>query len=360
MSTSRQRPEPSKHLSASKVKRKKVTWLWQERIPEGMLSLIAGRPGQGKSLLAAYLAADITKNGGDVIFSNREDPLPQVVRPRLEAAGARLNRVHFFGFTLPDDLVALEGVINTTKAKAVIIDPVAAHLTPSMYNDQDVRTALSPVAEMAVRTNCAIIMITHTVKYVSQKAHPLTAIGGSGGGLTGAARAIFLFGIDPADKDQRALVPVKNNLGPEPMAITFEMDEIDFQDADGNLEATAGRLVFVSDQEKINPLRVLAGDPEVGSSKSAERREAAAEWLTIYLSLGKRPVNELKEDAIQLGMSWSTIRRASEDVGVENFRVGGGKGSYSVWQLPDGHPALVSDDDNNQGTIEGLLGGSDA
>src|SRR5262249_24383245 len=146
-------------------------------------------------------------------------------------------------------------------------------------------------AEMAERTGCSIVMISHTVKYVSSKAHALTAIGGAGGGRTGAARAVFLFGVDPADTTQRALVPVKFNIGRKPLAITFELDEIEFYDDRDRLESVAGRLIVVSDKETINPLAVLT-DPDGArvTGPGAEKREAAAEWLTNYLSLGDRPV----------------------------------------------------------------------
>lgn len=341
--------------TADSVKRKRVEWLWRNRVPKGMLSLVAGRPGQGKSLFAAMLAAEASKTG-EVIFSNREDPLAQVVRPRLEAAGAKLDRIHFFSPTLPDDLPALERVIKNTKAKLCILDPVASHLSVSMFNDQEVRRAFSPAAEMAERTNCAIVMITHTVKYVSARSHPLTAIGGSGGGMTGAARAIFLLGIDPADSTQRALVPVKFNIGPKPLGMTFELDEIEFFDDRDRLESVAGALIMVSDSESINPLSVLS-DPDTARTMGpgAEKREAAAEWLTTYLSLGDRPVNEVREDALQAFISWGTLRRSAEDCEIEKYKEKKEKGRW-MWRLPDGHPALVTgDDDPPSGTIEELL-----
>jgi len=183
-------------IRASAVKPEAVRWLWEDRIPLGTLTLIAGRPGQGKSLLTAYLAAEVSKKG-DVIFSNLEDSLAQVVRPRLQVAGAKLDRVHFWTPILPADVDALETKIRRLKAKLVILDPIAAHLTVAIYSDQDVRRALTPLTAMAARTGCAIVAVHHTVKNVSKNAHPLQAIGGSSGGLTGAARAVFIFGPSP-------------------------------------------------------------------------------------------------------------------------------------------------------------------
>jgi putative DNA primase/helicase len=357
MSTHDKAPRPNDPPTADSVQRKRIEWLWRNRFPKGMLSLVAGRPGQGKSLFAAMLAAEVSKKG-DVIFSNREDPLAQVVRPRLEAAGANLSRIHFYSPTLPDDLPALEKQIRRTKAKLVILDPAASHLRPSMFNDQDVRTALAPAAEIAERTLCSILMISHTVKYVSSKAHALTAIGGSGGGMTGAARAIFLFGVDPADTTQRALVPVKFNIGPKPLAITFELDEIEFYDSRDRIESVAGRLIVVSDKENINPLSVLL-DPDAArvTGPGAEKREAAAEWLTNYLSLGPRPTNDIREDAIQTGVSWATLRRSSVDLEIEKFKERKANGQW-MWALPIGHPALLVDDDEED-PLEGLIAKED-
>lgn len=354
MRSSSSRVKPPAPPTADTVQRRRVEWLWRDRYPKGMLSLVAGRPGQGKSLHAAGLAAEVSQTG-NVIFSNREDPIAQVVRPRLEAAGAKLNRIHFFSPTLPEDIPALERVVRDTKAKLVLLDPAASHLTPSMFNDQDVRKAMAPLADMAERTGVAVVMITHTVKYVSARSHPLTAIGGSGGGMTGAARAIFLFGVDPADTSQRALVPVKFNIGPKPLAITFELDEVEFYDDRDRLEAVAGRLVMVSDSENINPLSVLT-DPDSAriSGPGAEKREAASEWITTYLSLGPRPVNDVREDAIQAGISWATLRRSAEDCEIEKYKEKTANGQW-FWRLPDGHPALIDDDEPVVGTIEELL-----
>ena len=84
-----------------------IRWLWPHRIAYGKLSIIAGEPGLGKSQLTMYLAAAVTKGGGrwwpdcpdhivepaNVIILSAEDDIADLIRPRLEAAGADLNRV---------------------------------------------------------------------------------------------------------------------------------------------------------------------------------------------------------------------------------------------------------------------------
>ena len=67
----------------------------------------------------------------------------------------------------------------------------------------------------------------------------------------------------------------------------------------------------------------------------------------------------MQEDMKQDGLSWSTMRRAAEqDVEVEHYRQRGKDGAQQTWwRLPDGHPALILDDEDEppKGTIEELL-----
>src|SRR5689334_525918 len=131
-------------VRADQLRREPVEWLWGERIPRGMISLVAGLPGVGKSLFGYFLAAETSQNGG-VIYSTYEESLRKTARARLEAAGANLERVLFWNPELPGDTNVLADVIEANDAELVVIDPIAAHLSVSIYNDQDVRRALSPL-----------------------------------------------------------------------------------------------------------------------------------------------------------------------------------------------------------------------
>src|SRR5437868_9047837 len=84
-----------------------LAWLWPGRIAAGKLALIDGDPSQGKSLLTLDLVARLTTarplpDGPgpveplSVVLIGTEDGLGDTVRPRLQAAGADLTRVHSF------------------------------------------------------------------------------------------------------------------------------------------------------------------------------------------------------------------------------------------------------------------------
>lgn len=311
-------------IRADQVKREAVEWVWEERIPRGMISLVAGMPGVGKSLFGYLLAAKASRSGG-VIYSTFEESLRKTARARLEAAGADLERVHFWTPELPRDLDKLRQRILEHQCELVVLDPVAAHLSVSIFNDQDVRRALSPLKVIAEETNAAVLLVSHTIKRPAAGGHPMDAIGGAGGGLRGAARIAFLFGKNPHD-EELLLACVKSNIGPEPPTYAFELDVHDFADV--------GEVAFLSGLGErggsLADARIML-DSARAESKPDAKRSAASEFLVNYLRLGPRPVAELREDAQQYGHKWATIRRASEELGVVKPK----GGPNADWALPD-------------------------
>ena len=127
-----------------------VDWIWDGRIARGKQTIIAGAPDVGKSQIGAYIAARITNgqhwpNGarapqGDVVILASEDSIEDTWVPRLMAAGADLDRVHFVKmvidergkrrtFNLQSDLDALGETLNALqKPQLVIIDPITSYL----------------------------------------------------------------------------------------------------------------------------------------------------------------------------------------------------------------------------------------
>ena len=311
---------------ASAVAAEKVEMLLWQRIPAGMISLLAGWPGQSKSLLAVRMAAPVS-HVGNVIYATAEDPLAQVMRPRFDVVDAVLDRIEFYSPRLPEDLSELAAKIRRDRVKLVVLDTAAAHLTVSVFNDQDVRKALTPLRALAEETGCAFLFITHLTKAWRKSMHPLTAIGGSASGLVGAARAVYFLGTAPDDPDERILACGKLAVGPEPKALRFELD-IEEDHPIGPVP----RLNLLGEAEvKLSDL--LATSDPGATQKPPEKRSSAAAFLVNYLRCGPRPSAELKEDAAAYGHAWATIRRAADELDV--IRRGG---PGSTWSLP---PSLL-------------------
>lgn len=366
---------PNTAIKAADVEPEAIEWLWPleanlpeddenhraGKIPAGMLTTIDGRPGEGKSTLTAFLATEVSnrkapyRNG--VIFSNMEDPIAQVLRPRLEAAGANLQNVHFFNFFLGkrDEEIErtvemLRSMIRALNVALIIADPIAAHLGVSLYNDQEVRRVLSPLTKMLAEEGVSLIAIAHANKHVSVKGDndALEAVGGSGGGLVGASRAVYAFGRDPEDESIRVLAQQKCNIAARSAGVAFDMEDSEWVVGSGDKATVirSGKLVFLSDEHKATPRAILAGKKGEGEGVPAEKKAIAAEWLTSYLvgyygQAGEWPAAKVvRDDAADQGISFATLKRASAEVGVVKGRKGFGPGSYIEWILPDSHPAM--------------------
>jgi hypothetical protein len=217
-------PERSYKLTKlSTVQPEPMRWLLPGRIPYGGITVLGGRPGEGKSQFTLKLAADLS-HGAGTIFIGAEDGLADTVVPRLIANGANLDNVQAIttvdergrddDATLPLDVPLIERAVRDSGAGLVIVDPFAAHLDAELNssNDHSIRQALRPLARMAHESHVAVVVVAHPRK--GRDGHPMEWIGGSGG-LVGTARSVLLFGRhkdeNPMDEDYRYLLHVKCN-----------------------------------------------------------------------------------------------------------------------------------------------------
>lgn len=313
--------------AAAKIPQSALMTLWRDRFIIGTLNLVAGPPGAGKSSLTALVAAELTRQGRTVIMSNCEDDPGSVTVPRLAAAGAILERVHVIppdGAPLfPAELEGLEEVLNATRTKCLILDPIGAHFKPERLAHD--RPTLRRLAGVARRTGCAIICVHHTTK--------LGEIGGPNSGLLGTCRSAYVYGFDPDDEDRRALSCEKINGVDQPATMLFEHEVIEV-DVDGGT-ISAGVLRKVRESTNRASRRRGRRDPE--------RDAACFAWLTEFLAAGQdcgQPSNQVREQGRANGYAQATLQRAKIRLEVEHYRVGGyGAAGHWTWRLPEEHPA---------------------
>jgi len=155
-------PDPSDNIRItpiSAVTAEPVRWLWEGWWPLGAVSLMVGEPGCNKSTLCYDRAARLSQGTllgslfdqpSNILIATAEDAPTFTLRPRLEAAGADLDRASFLRLArgesegdiqLPDELPQLRTAIERAKARLVIIDPLVSHLTNKVdsHKDQDIR-----------------------------------------------------------------------------------------------------------------------------------------------------------------------------------------------------------------------------
>jgi hypothetical protein len=329
---------------AGSIQRERVEWLWPNRIPLGAVSLTVGDPGLGKSMLTCWLAARLSREGKNSILATAEDSLAAVVRPRLEAAGADLDRVTFVhmldeggedGLCLPDDIDELEKAVAEEAAVFVSIDPLTAHLPAEVnsWRDQSIRLALAPLHRMAERQRCAVNVIVHLNKSVSTE--PLRRVGGSIG-IPAAARSALLLARDPDDPDgeegtTRVLAQVKTNYGVEAPSLRFGIESVLLPASDTSPDVETARLVELGECEhRGETLLASRGDPDQQSAAAD-----AEEFLLAELDPDDRPAKEMKRAARDAGIHERTLERAKAKLKVKSYRKGGiGAEGVWYWHLP--------------------------
>ena len=237
-------------IRASDVKPKTLARLWNGRFYRGKLGFIAGEPGLGKSLVAIRMAATVSTGGdwaneegtarlGDVIYISAEDSVADTIRPRLEAAGADLDRVHVIEavndhlgprpFNLVVDLGRLDQSLQAIcKPRLVIVDPINACLSSTDVrpfnpnNVTQVRALIHRLKALAAKHRVAVVCVTHFTK--ARGGGALSWVTGSFA-FVAAARSVFTVTRKDDDPDLQIFAPAKNNLGRDVDALAFRIEQ---------------------------------------------------------------------------------------------------------------------------------------
>ncbi|MDR3416168.1 MAG: AAA family ATPase [Nevskia sp.] len=345
-SASPQLPPQLATLCAADVSPAAVRWLWPGRIAIGKLTLIAGDPGLGKSLLTIDLAARVTRGRpwpadgsacprGEALLLSNEDAAGDTIRPRLDAAGALSRRVHILQavmhgaagarlLSLQRDLQALAAFLAAhPQVRLVCIDPLTAFLGEiDSHRNADVRALLHPLGQLAERAGVAVVAVSHLNK-AGRSA--LYRVSGSLA-FVAAARASFIVTRDKSHPDRRLLLPSKNNLGQDTTGLAYRIATA----ANG-----APRLEWEPQAVALSADEALTARSDERHSEQAE----AAEWLRELLSEGAMSTRQLRLEAAGAGIAWRTLHRARQAAGAVSSREGSGREATYIWRLKKMTPA---------------------
>jgi hypothetical protein len=267
---------------------------------------------------------------GYAVVLEAEDTVEETIRPRLLAAGADVDRVihvrpevNDLGEPLqfPAHLDELDKVVAQTKAKLVVISPIGAFLDPSVIseNHQSVRRALHPLARMAEKHQCSMVLHRHLTK--SAACHAMYRGGGSMAFIA-TCRSAWLIGRDPEKPARYVLAQVKNNLAAAQPSLAFE---IQLHDSGHPMISWQGTSPWSANQ------LLLATGRE---PKAAPARDRAAEFLADVLADGPKTSREVWTAAQEAGLSRRTIERARTELEIRCPRVMLDKKRICYWLLP--------------------------
>ena len=213
-------------------------WLWPNVIACGDLTLLGGAPGMGKSQVAIYTAATVSRGGtwpdgsearrGSTILCETEDRPGNALRPRLEAAGADLSRVHFGKhMDLSANMAALASQAEALPdLRLLVLSPVLTFFGATSNDDNTVRAKLRPLLEWAAARNIAVLGIIHPTKD-----GPAEVFAGCDA-YRRACRAAWRLALDPADDEpieklkRRVLLAAKVNNAPDALRLLYRIEGV--------------------------------------------------------------------------------------------------------------------------------------
>jgi len=308
-----------------------VSWLWWPYIPLGKLTLLEGDPGIGKSWLSLAMATAVSLGKGlpaaevtdpaNVLLASAEDGLGDTIRPRLDAMGADVSRIHAIKGALDfgNGLAVLEQYIELLRPTLVIVDPLVAYIGANVdiHRANETRAIMARLADIAERYSVAILAIRHLTKGGTLK--PIYRGLGSID-LAAACRSMLMAGCDPEEPQKRGIVHIKSNLAPMGAAIGYELR------ADG---------FYWTGESDLTWQKILSAE----DSDARSARDEATEFLRDELAEGPMEAADVWKDAKEAGLAEATVKRAKAALGIitrrhgETGRRGGGK---FTWELP-GH-----------------------
>lgn len=276
----------------SNIKMRRLRWLWEDRIPVGIIAMFAGRGGEGKSTFALWLAAQLTRGTlpgeyegapQNVLYVAFEDDAGAVVKPRALAAGADTAHLHMLtvktqGSTLESspslitDLALIEEQVRALQAVAVIVDPLSSGMHGiNRDKSSDVRPVLDGIAELAARTGAAVLAVAHFNK---------------GGGdvrdkISGSheyvdrSRAVLMFATD--DDGTKVMQQTKGNYSRSDLEnLAFRLDSVPVQIGEHVVEVGAVSIIGVTN-------RSIGDIINADNDGDAEEMHDAQRWLTGYM-----------------------------------------------------------------------------
>ena len=313
------------------VQPREAEYLAEPYLPRGMITILAGHAGQGKTTLALWLASHVSNGDlmpggkpGNVYYFTTENDESIVLRPRLEAMDARLDRVMVMRsdarqLTLTDPRLFEMHKIFDGKPDLIVFDPVQSYVGKKldMNRTDDVRFMMDNLNKLLHATNAAVVLICHTKKApMGFNGRPCELINGSSD-FVNAARSVCFLGRDPARPDVCVVAQEKNSLGLPGASLAFTIGEDGAVHwSDEECELTAAQILAYSDEKRRH------------AARPSERAQAALRDLLAKNE--KMRSTDILEACAKQGISRSAVYRARDELPIQKQRTGMG----SFWSMP--------------------------
>lgn len=323
-----------------------VDWLVPDLLPRGELSLLGADGGTGKGLWQAQLIACVTtgktsgffpvppaQTGKVLILAGEDDP-GKVLKARLLAAGADMNRVLCL---TADDYFQRTGQPLTLKDEALakfaakagplllIVDPLQSFLPAGveMASRNQMRSILLPLKAIAAAQQCAVLLVMHSNKKQGVSDRKRLA---DSSDIWDIARSVLMMGRDK-NSEKLYLSHEKSSYSAPARTALLHIEQAQVEGV------TTAVAVFDSRTDKKD-----ADFVEERRVRTAQTKEDTAQAILNVLAeskLGSMPSTQLRAEVMkEMGCSDRTYIRAygnlikSGEIIKKNIRQQDGKNQW--------------------------------
>jgi hypothetical protein len=285
-----------------------VHWIEEPYLARGELHILQGHGGVGKGAMTMLWAAEASKRREFALIVSAEDDLDSGIYPRLIAAGADFDYVQVLqvkraglddALVVPDDLPWLEDLIRAKDVRLLSVDPLLTHVAgkSDSYKDHEMKRVLTPLGNLAQRTNCTIVGVHHFKKDTSAGAK-LSGQGSSAFYTTARVTLAMARGEDGL----HVLEVAKSNIGPEGVGQNLRLRIIEVPAEDGEV---AKAPVLERDGDATQTVDELLAKPR-RESKSGKAREFLLDTLDSVAKMESDTLDALVAE--KTGLSTKSVR----------------------------------------------------
>lgn len=299
-----------------------LDWAWRKWLPNGMLSILAGESGAGKSWLALRICGSFllglpwpdgtpfTGEKGAVLWCEAEGaqalnversktlrlPLELIYNPFEDS-------MDDLKLQSPGHMAILAAKAKLPEVKFIVVDSLRGVLGKVDENSSDTFNFIKLLAEIARDSGKPVLLLHHMRKrsVFDSDTVELERLRGSSA-IVQTARVVWALDVpDLTDKETKRLACAKSNLSekPQPIGLSIGANGVTFCAA-----PEAQKVETVADKAVDLLLSVLAREP--------------------------KPMKEVEERFTEAGISVPSMKRAKERLKVVSFKTKSGW----MWSLP--------------------------
>ena len=325
------------HDWACDLDRSTPSWLWLPYLPIGSVSLLIGDQSTGKTALAAWVAARVTK--GEAFPNMARFSVPDEVPPaavvawfdsgenagrigarRFDAAGVDGTKLLFIqGTRSLKDVDTIRVIIESMpdRPKLVVFDNFLGFSAGiKLIDPGEVGPVIANLNRLATELNLAILVIHHDGKAVRSRA---SDVGSGAKALQNMARSVLIAGRHPEHEGVCVVAHTKCSEESEGRQLAYNLTR-ENQPSGG----TAVKCVPIGEVE-IPVLWLVNGKPKFAKDEAADDKlSRCREWLKDKLQDGPQSAESMDRSAAQHSYGKTTLREARKDLDIEVTRPTGG------------------------------------